>query len=502
MALAGAALVPPAGEADQNRAREVVARALEVMGGAAAIESAEFWTVEGRGRENLSAENQGLAPGGTTWRRHEERVAVDARALRVAWERKTPRVDQSLRWRRFVWSADSSGFYDWNTHRGRMRAAASPERDRLAKARRVPHLLLLEVAKNASRLEWKGERLIGKEFCEVIAAEFPGGDRVELRLERERGLLAGAAYRAFLPGFGDVEVSWEWDRWVGDARLGLVPKTHRVRVEGVVFQEVEYSRYSNDSTHAASVLAIPPNVPSTAMPAAAAGAEALADTGEVAPGVHVIEVGGFVVMFVEFQDFVVAVEAPEHHPGLESIPAARDTGRVTAAFVAAIARRAPGKPIRYVVVSHHHSDHMGGLAEFAAAGATILVSPGHERAAHDAVRTGARARGVGGLIAARVETVAGVREIADSTRVLEVVSAGANPHTDENLFVWLPEERIVFQGDLFYFQRGGAFPPPGRETMNRWFARWLRDHRFEPRAIYGVHNDGPAGPREIAASLK
>ena len=37
----------------------------------------------------------------------------------------------------------------------------------------------------------------------------------------------------------------------------------------------------------------------------------------------------------------------------------------------------PDKPIRYAAVTHHHSDHIGGVRGLAASGATILVEKGH-----------------------------------------------------------------------------------------------------------------------------
>jgi len=101
-----------------------------------------------------------------------------------------------------------------------------------------------------------------------------------------------------------------------------------------------------------------------------------------------------------------------------------------------------------------------------------------------------------------VETVSDRRTISDGTRSLEIWNAGENPHTEENLFVWLPAERILFQGDLFYYSEGGAFPPSGRETMNRFFARFLDEKGLEPRAIYGVHNDGAAPPERLVDSMR
>src|SRR4029077_3047094 len=41
------------------------------------------------------------------------------------------------------------------------------------------------------------------------------------------------------------------------------------------------------------------------------------------------------------------------------------------------AQRYPGKPVRYVVLTHHHIDHTGGIRAYAAQGATIVVGKGN-----------------------------------------------------------------------------------------------------------------------------
>ena len=42
------------------------------------------------------------------------------------------------------------------------------------------------------------------------------------------------------------------------------------------------------------------------------------------------------------------------------------------AVLAGIDRLVPGKPIRYVVNTHHHFDHLAGLRTYAAEGATVI----------------------------------------------------------------------------------------------------------------------------------
>lgn len=196
-------------------------------------------------------------------------------------------------------------------------------------------------------------------------------------------------------------------------------------------------------------------------------------------------------MFVELPAFVVVFDAPAAGIGLESIPASGQgtTGLVTTEFRALVERTCPGKPIRYVVVSHHHGDHLGGAAAFAERDVTFLASPG------DAETVRRAANGTRG--ASKVEVVRSRRAISDGGRRLEVIQVGGNPHTDENLLLWLPEERILLEGDLFYYEEGARFPPSGRDTMNRFFAGWLAKNGLSPRAIYGVHYRGAAGAEAI-----
>ena len=477
--------------ADDARARSIIDAALAALGGRAKIESFTSWEVAGTGRENLSAEIQGLAPDTPTWRPHEEQVTVDAHALAIAWQRKTPRNDQSLRWRRLIYRPDSSGFVDFVAGYGALRGSPSSELRRRGLARRIPHLLVLEAATRGRLLDLGPARIAARTRDRVAAVL--DGDTLTLTFTRAPVLLYSVEFWRQQPTRGDVTIRWRWENWKKDASLGYVPRGHQIAVDSTIFQEVTYSRFVAPAPEVGSRMAAtdagPGIMESVSM--AASPDTGLPATGEVAPGVHVQRFAGFTVMCIEFSNFLIAVEAPEVSLGLESIPPERPASHPTDDFIAYMKAKFPAKPIRAVVVSHHHGDHMGGIRAFADAGATIIVAPGHRAAA---------LRALAGSGGGKVETVDDRFKISEA-HVLEVLNVGRNPHTDENLLVWLPRERIAFQGDLFYDDPMGPFPPSGRGRMNRFIAQWLKDRGIAPRAMYGVHNDGASGPGRLAQAL-
>ncbi len=98
-------------------------------------------------------------------------------------------------------------------------------------------------------------------------------------------------------------------------------------------------------------------------------------------------------------------------------------------------RKVTDKPVRYVIYSHHHYDHIAGGKVFKDAGATFIA---HERAAM-------RLRMLGDPHTVLPDETVGDRgrTITLGGTTLELTYHGLN-HSDSTLVMRLPKERIVF----------------------------------------------------------
>jgi glyoxylase-like metal-dependent hydrolase (beta-lactamase superfamily II) len=105
-------------------------------------------------------------------------------------------------------------------------------------------------------------------------------------------------------------------------------------------------------------------------------------------------------------------------------------------------------PIRYLIYSHHHFDHIAGGKAFKDAGATIIA---HKRAKErlDVLKDP--------HTPSPDETVETNRTITLGGTSLELIHVGAN-HSDSTLIMRLPREKIVFIVDLLPV---GRFPGRG-----------------------------------------
>ena len=156
--------------------------------------------------------------------------------------------------------------------------------------------------------------------------------------------------------------------------------------------------------------------------------------------------GGARTVAVEFRDYILAVEAPESESR-------------SMAVIDAIKKAIPNKPIRYVLNTHSHFDHLGGLRTYAAEGATVITYAGNIPYYEQLL---ANSRTINPDRLARsgrkpvFEGVVGNRRLTDGTREV-VIYHYPNNHNAGMLMVFLPKEKMLIEADSYT-------PPPPNEA--------------------------------------
>jgi glyoxylase-like metal-dependent hydrolase (beta-lactamase superfamily II) len=178
---------------------------------------------------------------------------------------------------------------------------------------------------------------------------------------------------------------------------------------------------------------------------------------EMADGVYLLGGGPANSYMVEFDDFVAVFEAPGNE--------ARSL-----AVIEAVATLAPDKPIRWLISSHPHFDHIGGLRTYLHIGSTIVTHQQNLEFLNSDVLS-YEPRTVEPDIVSKwpptelaegynYEAIQENYVIADDSRILRVYYVQPLQHVTGMLMAYLPAEGIVFQADLF-----DTHEPPRRAQL-------------------------------------
>jgi hypothetical protein len=322
-------------------AASIISGALDELGGLERVRAIATLEIRGSGAEFRSAEVQGWSPERVSRAPHEETLAADFRGPRVAHEYRTGRHDGSTRWRRFIYTQGDRGWVEFTSRTADWGSHGRADEDRRELFRRVPHYLLLEASENPAGLRRLADSAAAGQRLHVLSYAIPGrNEAVQLVIDADSRLLRGVAQRVDYLGLGDATAEIAFQDYARHETLGWFPAGHELRLNGVVAQRVRYTRVAVNDTGSNRLFEIPEEMRGFTAPAGSARA--------IAPGTYIYtSPQGFNALFLEFRDYVVAVEAPGRFGSLGEVPYDNSAGSsaVSEAFIERIHQTIPGKPI-------------------------------------------------------------------------------------------------------------------------------------------------------------
>jgi glyoxylase-like metal-dependent hydrolase (beta-lactamase superfamily II) len=307
------------------------------------------------------------------------------------------------------------------------------EMDRVEQIWLTPHGFLIG-AMNAKSASVSPQTVGGKKY-QVVSWTGPNDQKITGYIG-EDNMVAKVETMMDHPMYGDEHVVRTYDYY--EYRDGIQFPAHLVEIittpalTGAKALGLELF-VTSVKPNATMDLSIPQGVRDTPVPP-----PATVMTQKIGDGIWYLAGQNDCSLVVEFKDFITLVEGPLND--------ARSL-----ALIAEIKKLVPNKPIRYVINTHPHVDHTGGVRTFAAVGSTIITQQANVafiealmKTPHtiipDTLQKTPNAK-------YEVEGVQETREITDGARKLEIYHMRGNLHSSAMLMTYLPKEKILTEGD-------------------------------------------------------
>jgi glyoxylase-like metal-dependent hydrolase (beta-lactamase superfamily II) len=210
------------------------------------------------------------------------------------------------------------------------------------------------------------------------------------------------------------------------------------------------------------------------------GAPATVAAKKLADGIYLIA-GGYRSIAVEMRDHVVLLEAPQSE-------------MTTTAIIAEVKKTIPNKPIRYVINTHSHADHSGGLRAAAAEGITVMTHESNKVLYEKWFSNPRTLMNPDALSKsekkAKFEYVGEKKVLKDSMNTIELYRIKA-AHSEDMLVAYLPKIKAVYESDAFNPPAANAAPPQNVNGLEKLLADKLDEFKIDYTTIISCHQ--PAG---------
>jgi hypothetical protein len=207
---------------------------------------------------------------------------------------------------------------------------------------------------------------------------------------------------------------------------------------------------------------------------------------ELKPGIWHVTGGSHNTLVVEMKDHLVAFDAP----------IGNEMSRMT---IAEAARRFPNKPFKYLVLTHHHMDHVNGARVFAAKGADLVFAAGNRNYFASQMQAPNRIRNDELWQKPREVGLLEVNEkmtLTDGSRRIDLYVID-NSHAKNTLVAVIPDADFGWAVDIWSPGRD----IPGALASHKEFVAGLRKWGVMPSLWAGGHGSGAAPIKPLVEAL-
>jgi glyoxylase-like metal-dependent hydrolase (beta-lactamase superfamily II) len=238
---------------------------------------------------------------------------------------------------------------------------------------------------------------------------------------------------------------------------------------------------TNVQPNAPADLPIPDKVQSAAAPAVKV------DTTRWGDGIWFLSGGSHHSLVVEFKDYIAVIEAPLNEER-------------SMAVLAEAKKLVPNKPVKYVISTHHHFDHSGGLRTYVAEDAIVVTHESNKEFFEKTFQAPATLEPDAQSKApkpAALQTVSDKWVLTDGKQTIEVYATQGDTHTDELLVAYLPGPRILVEADA-YSPGPPNTPPPSPAPPNALnLYNNIQRLKLNVATIAPIHGRGPVPVAEF-----
>lgn len=455
--------------------RDPLDRAIAAIGGVTALDRAKSISVVMVGTQDRLASSQGYYATRPSPSRVQETLIIDRPMHRAALRRETNNSEGSPNTWRDVIQGDNS--YRMNLKSGWVLKMSSESAAETYETWRwmIPHFALADMEKRRGDLKCGATRTVRGIAYDVCKFSTAAGTPFTVLFSRRTGELSGYEYEAPTM-LGPTLMCYEFKPYV-DFGIGRFPSGYRFTVGTTLYKDLNvldartpvleehpwFVPPPPDPRHAVTIRGFPPGL-----------------TEEVAPGVWFMRnVGGYTSMFARVGDCVAVFDAAASYGFFgNALPNARPRQDLSAMILAKV-REVTDKKVCYVIPTHHHDDHFGGIAGFARAGATIITTPNNHALAQAVTRKS-------GTSSPKIQLVKNKMTLGSGEERIDIWAMTNEQHAESMLFIHLPGRRIIFEGDLSDY------------IPSLWnFLRFIDRHKLKVDRVFSVHSSAPHSLKDL-----